>query len=104
MSTGRKKHRKTRRLGLLLEPLKPPRTIWKRRYTGGVLAPVRSDRISAGKTPAPAAGFVVGRHAGANTGDECGSGRQGQLYKVATLLRLPLGQDLWNAARVWYPA
>lgn len=47
-----------------------------------LLAPARNDCISAGKTPAGTAGFVVSRHAGAvvgappNTGDECSSGRQ----------------------------
>ena len=35
-----------------------------------MLAPVRNDRISAGKTPAATAGFVVSRHAGAVVGRE----------------------------------
>jgi hypothetical protein len=46
-----------------------------------LLAPVRNDRISAGKMPAATAGFVGSRHAGGEAVQE----RQKPGYKVATL-------------------
>ena len=72
-----------------------------------LLAPVRNDRRSAGKTTAVNAGSDVCRHAGAIVGgrvhDES-SQETRMSYKVAILPCRQQELEMWNAARVWCPA
>jgi hypothetical protein len=73
-----------------------------------MLAPVRNDRKSAGKTTAVSADLAVSRHAGAVVGARLAAmmlqEEETRVYKVSTLPHRRQEQELWKVVPAWYPA